>query len=97
MAQDVLRLPSIYDRGAMHENTSPDGELDVRVIEPRFKHSTIYDRLDKLGPGQSLVIVNDHDPRPLRYQLDAEHPDAFQWLYLEEGPETWRVEIKKYR
>jgi len=71
----------------MHENTSPDGELDVRVIEPRFKHSTIYDRLDKLGPGQSLVIVNDHDPSPLRYQLNAEHPDTFQCLYLEQGLE----------
>jgi len=97
MAQDALRLPSTYDRGAMHENISPDDELDVRIIELRFKHSTIYDRLDKLGLGQSLVIINDHDPRPLRFQLDAEQPDTFQWLYLEQGPETWRVEIKKHK
>jgi len=44
-----------------------------------------------------LVIINDHDPRPLRFQLDAEQPDTFQWLYLEQGPETWRVEIKKQK
>jgi uncharacterized protein (DUF2249 family) len=39
--------------------------------------------------------VNDHDPKPLYYQFDAEHSGAFTWDYLESGPETWRVRIGK--
>jgi len=37
--------------------------------------------------------VNDHDPKPLRYQFEAEHRDAFTWDYLERGPRVWRVRI----
>ncbi|MDE3150922.1 MAG: DUF2249 domain-containing protein [Gemmatimonadota bacterium] len=68
-------------------------ELDVRVIPPREKHPSIFRAFDGLGSGQTLLLINDHDPRPLRYQLAAERPDQFDWSYVEEGPETWRVRI----
>jgi uncharacterized protein (DUF2249 family) len=38
-------------------------------------------------------LVNDHDPKPLRYQLEAENTGEFSWDYLEQGPEVWRVRI----
>jgi len=41
------------------------------------------------------VLVNDHDPKPLRYQFQAEHPGEFTWDYLESGPEAWRVRIAR--
>lgn len=68
-------------------------ELDVRVIPPREKHPTIFRAFDSLASGQALLLVNDHDPKPLRYQLMAERPDAFDWTYEAEGPEVWRVRI----
>lgn len=70
-------------------------ELDVRVIPPREKHPTIFRTFDGLKSGESMTIVNDHDPRPLRYQLMAERPDTFEWTYEAEGPETWRVRIDR--
>lgn len=70
-------------------------ELDVRVIAPREKHPTIFSTFDNLVSGQSMVIINDHDPRPLRYQLSAERPEMFEWTYQEEGPEVWRVRIDR--
>lgn len=51
-------------------------ELDVRVLPPPKKHITIHDMLDKLGPGQALRITNDHDPRPLKFELDHDQPNA---------------------
>jgi len=42
-----------------------------------------------------LRLVNDHDPKPLYYQLMAERPGLIDWTYLEEGPETWQVRITK--
>lgn len=70
-------------------------QLDVRVIPPRDKHPTIFRTFDSLESGQSMILINDHDPRPLRYQLDAEHPGTFQWTYQEQGPEVWRVQIDR--
>lgn len=70
-------------------------ELDVRVIPPREKHPAIFCTFDGLAEGQAMVIINDHDPRPLRYQFMAERPDRFDWTYEAEGPEIWRVRISR--
>lgn len=67
--------------------------LDVRDLVPRERHPTIFAAFEALRPGQSFQLVNDHDPKPLRYQFEAEMPDRFTWEYLEEGPEAWRVRI----
>jgi uncharacterized protein (DUF2249 family) len=67
--------------------------LDVRLLPSPQKHPTIFDTFDGLAPGQAFVLLNDHDPVPLRYQLQAERPDAFSWEYLEEGPARWQVRI----
>ena len=67
--------------------------LDVTVLEPRQKHPTIFHRFDALTQGQDLTILNDHDPKPLYYQLLAERGDVFSWKYLEQGPQQWRVRI----
>ena len=67
--------------------------LDVREMVPRERHPTIFATFAALAPGQAFELVNDHDPRPLRYQFEAELPGAFTWDYLEEGPEDWRVRI----
>jgi uncharacterized protein (DUF2249 family) len=70
-------------------------ELDVRTIPPRERHPRIFGVFDSLKPGQSFVLVNDHDPRPLYYQFQAERPGAFAWEYLEAGPEVCRVRITR--
>ena len=71
----------------------PADLIDVRTIAPRERHPLIFERLDALSPGDSLRLLNDHDPKPLRYQLDAERPDHFRWDYVEQGPEQWAVDI----
>ena len=69
--------------------------LNVTLLEPRQKHPTIFARFDDLAGGGSLTIHNDHDPKPLYYQLLGERGDIFTWEYLEQGPESWKVKITK--
>ncbi len=69
--------------------------LDVRPIPPREKHPAIFATFDALAPGESFVLVNDHDPVPLQYQFAAERPGTFAWSYRERGPSVWRVEIAR--
>ena len=64
--------------------------LNVTLLEPRLKHPTIFVRFDELHPGESLTIHNDHDPKPLYYQLLGERGNIFNWEYLEEGPNGGR-------
>lgn len=67
--------------------------LDVRPIPPRVRHETIFERLDALATGEALRLVNDHDPAPLRYQLEATRPGHFGWEYVEQGPVVWAIDI----
>lgn len=69
--------------------------LDVTQLEPRKKHPTIFSMYDDLPKGESLIIHNDHDPKPLYYQLLGERGNVFEWEYLEEGPVWWKVKIRK--
>lgn len=69
--------------------------LNVTELEPKQKHPTIFVRFDELSEGESLTIHNDHDPKPLYYQLLGERGNVFTWAYLEQGPECWKVEISK--
>lgn len=75
-------------------SASTEKTLDVRPIPPREKHPTIFNTFDELTPGDHFVLVNDHDPKPLRYQFQAEREGQFEWAYLQKGPE-WRVKISK--
>ncbi|MEX1276269.1 MAG: DUF2249 domain-containing protein [Bacteroidota bacterium] len=70
-------------------------ELDVRVIPPPIKHPTIFNTFDALAKGEGFQLVNDHEPRPLFYQFQIERTGQFDWQYVEEGPDVWRVNITK--
>src|SRR6187401_3563712 len=72
-----------------------DNILNVTLLEPRQKHPTIFARFDELAEGESLTIHNDHDPKPLYYQLLGERGDTFIWEYQAQGPEWWIVKIAK--
>ncbi|MBK9364504.1 MAG: DUF2249 domain-containing protein [Rubrivivax sp.] len=69
--------------------------IDVRTIPPRERHAFLFARIDALQLGQALQLLNDHDPQPLRMQLDERFRGQFEWAALESGPDTWRVQIKR--
>lgn len=75
--------------------TSEIKELDIRPIIPREKHPTIFATFEALNNGEAFQLINDHDPKPLYYEMEAERKSTFEWEYVEQGPEVWRVNIKK--
>jgi regulator of cell morphogenesis and NO signaling len=76
-------------------NSTTENILNVSVLEPRQKHPTIFARFDELSEGEILTIHNDHDPKPLYYQMLGERGNIFTWEYMEQGPESWKVKITK--
>jgi uncharacterized protein (DUF2249 family) len=108
--ENDLLLPALaasgVDLGAlldgMHELLGSSGaagpaseELDVRTLPHGRRHEIVFARLDALATGEALVIVNDHDPKPLRYQTEALWPERFAWSYQQAGPYTWRIAITR--
>lgn len=68
--------------------------LEVADIDPRHRHTIIFRLFEHLAPDESLQLVVDHDPRPLRLQLEARHGSRCIWSYLESGPDIWRVRLR---
>ena len=92
----LVRLASQEPVALRPTRQSPsDPVLDVRTMAPAQRHETIFATFLALGVGEALVLVNDHDPKPLRYQFDAEYAGDFTWDYLESGPRVWRVRIAR--
>ena len=70
--------------------------LDVRTLACSDRHARIFATFDSLAPGESLLLVNDHDPRPLRAHFDVRHPGEYDWAYVECGPAVWSVRISRH-
>jgi regulator of cell morphogenesis and NO signaling len=75
--------------------TIQENILDLTLLEPREKHQTIFARFYALNEAENFVVHNDHDPKPVYYQLLSEQGNTFTWEYLEQGPEWWKIRISK--
>ena len=82
------------DAAPWTENPEPV-TLDVRALAPRDRHPRIFAAFDALRPGAALRLVNDHDPKPLKYQFAAERAGEVTWEPEQEGPEVWVIRIGK--
>src|SRR5579859_7993712 len=72
-----------------------DHELDVRQMRKPDKHPAIFRAFAELPVSESLVLVNDHDPRHLRDEFEIEYPRGYAWEYLAGEPRDWRIRITK--
>jgi len=69
--------------------------LDLRPLPPVERHKMIFQKWEALQPGEALRIINDHDPKPLYYQFEAEEKGKFEWQYEQQGPVDWIFNIKR--
>ena len=77
----------------MSETTCNERVIKVADIDPRHRHAIIFRLFEHLALNDSLQIVVDHDPKPLRLQLEARHGPRCNWSYLEKGPDIWRIRL----
>ncbi|MDQ3901632.1 MAG: DUF2249 domain-containing protein, partial [Actinomycetota bacterium] len=72
-----------------------DKELDVRPLRTADRHRAIFQAYEALSADESFVLVTNHDPHHLREEFDTDHPGSYGWEYLDQGRDTWRVQISK--
>ena len=71
--------------------------LDVRDVPPAERHPKIHAAFENLDGGESLTIVNDHDPKPLYYEMAAEVPEFDDERYTVDqvGPQEFVATLPK--
>jgi uncharacterized protein (DUF2249 family) len=71
--------------------------LDLREVPPNERHPKIHDAFSDLESGETLTIVNDHEPRPLFYEFRAERDafDAEAYRCEQRGPEEFVAPLPK--
>lgn len=90
----LLTVHLVGDKG--EKKIMPESvEIDVRSIPKPQRHPMIFAEMDKLPVGGSVVVKNDHNPIPLRGQVEQFYAGEFEWSYLEEGPEIFRLCFKR--
>lgn len=72
-----------------------DEELDLREVERFQRHPLVFAKFDALKVGESFVLVNDHDPVPLRGQMEAMRPHQLTWEYTDRGPGIFRIRVSR--
>ncbi len=69
--------------------------LDLRSIERPQRHALVFEAVDKLPLGGSLILTNDHDPLHLQRQMEQIRSGEVSWEYLEDGPQDFRVRLTR--
>ena len=69
--------------------------FDIRPFPPTERHEMFYKAFADIKPGEAFEFINDHDPKPLYYQMEAESKEPFRLEYIEKGPEVWKVRVIK--
>ncbi|MGH9439984.1 MAG: DUF2249 domain-containing protein, partial [Terriglobia bacterium] len=90
--EDSILMATILSPGAQAET---NGELDLRQVPRGERHPLVFAKFDSLVLGDHMVLVNDHDPKPLHMQFDKLRPGEAEWSYLEQGPEVFRIRISR--
>ncbi|WP_411734985.1 DUF2249 domain-containing protein [Paenibacillus sp. M2] len=39
--------------------------INATEYPPHLKHKVIFETFDQLQPQESMLLINDHDPKPL--------------------------------
>ncbi|SNZ03887.1 Uncharacterized conserved protein [Natronoarchaeum philippinense] len=71
--------------------------IDAREIPPVQRHDEIHAAFHDLDSGETLTIVNDHEPKPLFYEMQAEIDsfDAENYEVEQRGPEEFVAKLPK--
>lgn len=74
-----------------------DQTLDVREIPPPERHPRIHAAFEELESGEALTLINDHDPQPLFYEMQAvmDSFDADGYSVEEKGPTEFVATLPK--
>jgi uncharacterized protein (DUF2249 family) len=93
----IIHIRKDTKSGLGDDGFSVVNEFDLRPFPPTQRHEMFYQAFADIKTGEAFDFINDHDPKPLYYQMEAESDEPFRWEYLENGPYVWKVRVIKIK
>lgn len=69
--------------------------IDVRTVPKPERHPLIMAAYQKLDVGSGLILINDHEPKNLKLEMEAEFAEALAWEPQSSDDQEFRVLISK--
>jgi len=74
--------------------------LDIRAFDPSLRRAMIFSVVDKcvdLSCGDDLILVSDHDPSGIGYQIDLrkETRGYFEFTYGQRQDGAWTALLRR--
>ena len=91
----IIHITKNDNSGLGDKGFSVVHNMDIRPYPPAERHEMFYKAFADIKPSEAFEFINDHDPKPLYYQMEAESKEPFKWEYLEQGPDAWKVRVIK--
>lgn len=70
-------------------------DLDVRSIALPLRLTRIIEAFNALEIGAELRIITDHEPRPLRGELERTRSGTYVWLQHMHSADHWEVRLRR--
>ncbi len=74
---------------------SLDTRIDVRQIPHAHRHAVVLSTVAQLPPGEALVLIAPHAPRPVLGEVEARFGGQVQVQWLQSGPDVWQVRLER--
>ncbi|MDN5834854.1 MAG: DUF2249 domain-containing protein [Brevibacterium sp.] len=78
----------------MAESPTPE-TIDVRTIPKPERHPLVMAAYQKLAVGSGLILINDHEPKNLKVEMETEFAEALGWEPQSSEDGNFRVLISK--
>jgi uncharacterized protein (DUF2249 family)/quercetin dioxygenase-like cupin family protein len=89
----IIKTPQKAERP--RESRATEREIDLCLMPRPERHPLVFAAFDQLAVGESVIIFNDHDPHPLRMQMEQMRKGEVNWEYVERGPDTFSVRLTR--
>ena len=94
-SQLLVTMVKQSDAAAWNSLAPAGRDLDLRQTARDRRHPTVFYAFDGLTVGESFFIVNDHNPLPLRAQLEQLRPGEAAWETVIDGPDQFRIKVSR--
>ena len=69
--------------------------LDLRSTPPAERHGAVLSAFTDLRDYDTMQVIYDFDPRPLRRQFENAFAQRFLWMQRRVGSDYWEVSLRK--
>ncbi len=97
-AYDIGHKPEFFARDIFDvkaKTMSGKKVFDVRGVDKSLRKKIIFKLFHELKDGKHLELISNHSLAPLYKIFQKEKQDFFTWDELENGPEVWKISIRK--